>query len=273
MIGRRATVGLSLLCALLFSVIAVQSASAAAGKNTTASTCVNVGTGKATFTDPHCDFDSPGKGNFEHQPLSSDIGKTTKVTFTNEKTASETTKSTPLTIKFKFFGLEWHIVCEGVHATANLGNTEPKAKEHRISLGNLVLKISKCKVEKPAKCTIKESFETASILGEGVEELGAGKNEMGFEVKPESGTTLATITFEGAECAAKGKSINLEGSMIATGGTTTQTEKQGGSTWVFTTGMTKETLKTGEFPIELSLALTLQMDEVGGKPIAFTTVT
>jgi hypothetical protein len=251
----------------------VQSASAAPAKNTTASTCVNVGTGKATFTDPHCNFDSPGKGNFEHQPLTADIGKTTKVTFTNEKTANETTKSTPLTIKFKFFGLDWHIVCEKVHGTANLGNTEPVAKEHKISIGKTVIKISGCKLEKPAKCTIKESFEFASSLGEGVEGLGAGSNEMGVEIKPESGTTLAELTFEGAECESKGKTVKLEGSMIGTGGTATQTEKQSGSTWVYTTAMTKETLKVGEAPVELSLALTLQMDEVGGRPIAFTTTT
>jgi hypothetical protein len=51
MYGRRAVVGLSLLCALVFCAFAAPSAQAL--KGTTITTCKQVGSG-ATFQDEHC---------------------------------------------------------------------------------------------------------------------------------------------------------------------------------------------------------------------------
>lgn len=270
MIGRRATVGLSLFCALLFCAFAAQSASAASATNTTAFTCVEIAAGTGAFTDAHCD--SKGKGNFEHQELTAKIGETTQVIVTNEKTASSTTASEPAVLKGEPFKVKTEITCTVVSGSGTLGNTEPSAKVHKVS-GKITTNFSKCTVAKPAKCTVKEPIVVAAET-EGVEGLGAGKNEMGVEFKPEGGKkTFTTITLEGAECPLKGLPFNIEGTAIATGGTATQTEKHSGATAVFTKAMTEKTLKAAEKFAWFSAKTTVRMEGAGGNPITLTTVT
>lgn len=275
MIRRRATVGLFLLCALVFCAFAAQSAWAAAGNNTTAFTCVDVQPGTGPFEDEHCDKTHPsGKGNFAHKELESKIGQTTKIIATNAKTANQTKDSTPTVLKAEPFKVKTEISCEGVNGTGTLGNTEPLTNVHKVS-AKVTITHTKCTVLKPAKCTIKEPFETVAEV-EGVEGLGAGKNEMGVEFKPESGKSFGSITLEGAECVLNAKSFNIEGSAIATSGGESQAAKHHGATWVFTAAMTKETLKAAEKPAEVTAVLTIRMhptDNGTEKPIALTTIT
>ena len=268
MIGRRATVGLSLLCALLFSALAVQSAAGAVSNNTTAVTCVK-GKGNNDFSDEHCDtFVGIGKGSYGHIPIDAVNGTATEIETSNKTTGGAT-------VPAKFFGepfkVKTEIECTTAIGTGTITNTEEPAgsKNHKVdSKGNKQL--SGCTVKKPLKCTVKEPIVMATEAV-GLDEL-EGKKEMGMEHKPEGGA-FSTITLEGAECALKGKPFNLEGTMISTSGPTgaANTNKWSGATTVFTKAMTEKTLKTAEKFAWFEATTTVRMK--GGEPIAFTTTT
>ena len=268
MIGRRAAVGLSLLCALLFCAFAAQSASAAPAKNTTVFTCVEGG-GEKDFSDAHCDNKvKAGEGKFGHVAIKT--GEATKIVVTNAKTKNATTESTNAVQKGTIAGIKSEIVCKTVSGEGTLTNEEPEAKVHRIK-GSIVAKFSSCTVVKPALgCKVKEPIEVSSNI-ESVEGLGAGKNEMGLEFKP-TGEHFAQIVIEG--CILKG-TFNVDGTAIATG-TPPATEKWSGATSIFTNAMTKETLKLAGNPAEISSSTTVRRAPVEGKeqnPISLTTVT
>jgi hypothetical protein len=270
MIGRRAGLGLSLLCLLVFCAIGVQGASAAPGKNTTGFTCVEKAEGD--FKDAHCDEKVPlGEGKFAHVAIAN--GVATKLVVTNKGTKNATKESTPGILKGELAGAKLEIICETVSGEGTATNEEV-GKEHKIKSSGTT-KFTICKVIKPAKCTVKEPIEVAAE-GEGVEELGAGKNEMGGEIKPAGGgKTFISITLEGPECALKGTAFNVEGTAIVTG-TPLPAEKHSGSTGVLTNAMTKETLKIGGKPAEISAVVTARMAPVEGKeqnPVSATTST
>lgn len=269
----RATVGLSLLCTLVFCAFEAQSASAAPAKNTTAFTCVPEG-GEKDFSDAHCDKKVPaGEGKFGHVVIP--LNETTEITVTNAKTKNETKEFSPTVFKFPFGGGNVEVVCKNVHGTGTLHNTEPVLQEHKVT-GTLTIKVTECKVEKPVKCTVKEPIEFKTEF-EGVEELGPNKDTHGIEFRKhfEAAAPFIGITFEGAECGLKGKTAPIEGTMVATGAPSPK-EQHSGATLIFTPEMTKETLKIGEKAVEHSGALTLRMAPVGGveqRPISFTTFT
>ena len=282
MIGRKAAVGLSLLCALLLCAFAAQTASAAKAINTTAFTCI--AKEKGDFEDEHCDKKvTLGTGKFGHVPITAKNGETTKVTVTNEKTANKTTEPSSQLLKGSLAGATVEITCKKAHGTGELHNIEHAAtKEHTVT-GIVLIEYTGCEAKKPAKCTVKEPIEVKAA-GEGVEGLGAGKNEMGAEYKPEGGgKTFTTITPSGAECALKETPLEVQGTAIATGGTATQTEKHGGATSVFTTEMTKGVGCEKEVPTsglciggkaaEFSGSVTTVMDDAERKPLSVTTVT
>jgi hypothetical protein len=272
MIGRRATLGLALLCALAVCAFVAQSASAAPGKNTTAFTCVEFG-GLKDFADAHCDKKVPaGQGKYGHLPIP--LNQTTEITVTNANTQAETLEATPTVFKFVFEGKPVDVSCKTVHGVGTMHNVEPIFKEHKVT-GTLTIKATECKV-KPMKCFVKEPIEFKTEF-EGVEELGPEKNTHGIEFRPhvEGGGPLVTISFIGPECFLKGKIIPINGTMVATG-TPNPKEQHSGATTVFTNEMTKETLKVGELPAEHSGSLTLRMAPIEGQeqhPIAFTTFT
>jgi hypothetical protein len=270
MIGRRATVVLSLLCALAFCAFAAQSASAAAGKNTTAFTCIKVEAKTGDFADAHCDTKA-AEGDYAH--LSVGLAKT-KITISNEETKNSTTESTPAVLGAEPFKVKIEISCAAVSGEGTQSNEEPEEKRHRVK-ATATINLTKCTAIKPAKCTVKEPIEM-KVQAESVEELGASKNEMGTEFRPESGETLTTISFQGAECSLKGQSFKVEGTMIATGGTATQTDRHAGATGVFTNAMTSETLKVSEKPADYSALTTVRVapkEGVKQNPVALTTVT
>jgi hypothetical protein len=268
MFGRRATVGLSLLCALLFSAIAVQSAAAVPSNNTTAVTCVKE-KGVLEFEDPHCDdYVGPGNGDYGHIPIDAVNGTATEIETSNISTGGSTV---PAVLAGEVGGAKIEIECTVAAGTGTVTNTEEPAgsKKHKVDTKG-GKKLTKCAVKKPAKCTIKEPIEF-KLEGEGVDEL-EGKKEMGVEFKPEGGgKTIATITLEGAECALKGKSLNLEGTMISTSGSGSNTNKWSGATTEFTKAMTEKTLVLGGKPASFTATTTVRMK--GGEPIALTTAT
>jgi hypothetical protein len=273
MIGRRAVVGISLICALAFCAFAAQSASAIPAKNTTAFTCVEGG-GAKDFEDPHCDKKvAGGAGKFGHVPIA--LNQTTEITVSNAKTKNMTIESSPTIFKFEFAGQVVEISCKTVHGIGTMHNVELAAKEHKVT-GTLTIKVTECKVEKPEKCAVKEPIEYKTEF-EGVEGLGPEANTHGIEFKPhkEGPMALIEINFLGAECVLNGKVAPIQGTMIATGAPKPSV-KHSGATLIFTKEMTKETLKIDGKPVEKSGALTLRMAPIGGQeqhPIAFTTPT
>jgi hypothetical protein len=273
MIRGRAVLGLSLLSALLFCAFAAQSASAVPAKNTTAFTCVENG-GAKDFQDPHCDKKvAAGQGKFGH--IAIPLNATTEITVSNAKTKNNTIESSPTVFKFEFAGQEVEISCKNVHGLGTLHNVEPILKEHKVT-GTLTIKVTECKVEKPANCFVKEPIEYKTEF-EGVEGLGPEANTHGIEFRPhkEGPFALIEINFVGAECVLNGKVAPIVGNMIATG-TPNPKEKHSGATLKFTKEMTKETLTVDGKPAEHSGGLTLRMAPIGGQeqhPISFTTFT
>jgi hypothetical protein len=270
MMGRRAVVGASLLCAIAFCAFA-QSAAAEPAKNTTAFTCVEGG-GKKDFADPHCDNKVPaGEGKFGHVGIP--LNETTEITVTNAKTKTETKESSNTVFRFTFEGVATEVSCKGVHGTGTLHNVEPVEKEHKVT-GTLTIIVNECKVLKPAKCAVKQPIEFKTEF-EGVEGLGPEKNTHGIEFKPDGAASLMEITFEGPECALKEKAALVLGTMVATG-QPKPNERHSGATLFFTAEMTKETLKVQEKPAEHVGTLTMRMAPIGGveqNPISFTTFT
>jgi hypothetical protein len=261
--AHKTAVGLALICGLLFCALAAQSASAAEGKNTTAFTCVEGGT--KDFSDAHCDTAvTAGTGKFGHVAIA--VGVATGISVTNAKTKNNTTESTPVIQKGTVFGVATEIECKTLSGEGSLTNEEPSAKVHRVR-GSITASFTTCTVKKPAfGCKVKEPISVSSSI-EGVEGLGAGKNEMGLEFKP-TGAHFASIVLEGCFIAG---TYNVDGTAIATG-TPSPTAKHTGATSIFTEAMTKETLKLGGNPASVSSSSTVTMSG-GGNPIALTTVT
>lgn len=267
MIGRRATVGFLLLSALVLCLFPAQSSWAAKGTNTTWVTCVHGG-GQEDFADAHCDEKvAAGTGTFGH--VSINAGEETDFTGTNETTGGATV---PAVIKGTLVGvLPFQVTCQTVHSIGDIENVHHSAPAQHTAIGDAELQFSNCSVQKPAKCEVKGPIATSAEF-EGVEGLGAGKNEMGMEFKPTGGgKVLFTMTFKnkGAEsCSLNGKSFNAEGTAIAIG-TPAPTAQHGGATEVFTHANTTPTLNS----MGIDATLTIAMEDVNGNPISSTTVT
>jgi triacylglycerol lipase len=264
MTGRRAVVGLSLLCALLLSAFAAQSASATSG--TTVFECSSAAA-KTDFSDAHCDSGAE-KGSFGHIEVEPE--REVEIEITNAKTKSETKESTPSVLKGTIAGVAGEITCTTVSGTGKSTNKEISGVKQNEGTG-LAIKHTGCTVNKPINCKVKEPIEvTGSSLT--VESLGGGKNEMGIEYKPKE-KTLAQITFEGGSCLLKEKTFPIEGTMIATGsrGSSEATTSSGG-TLIFTNAMTKETLKFAGNAAEYSGTITVNLKEGSeGTPLTLTT--
>lgn len=259
----KTAVGLALICALFFGVLAAQSASAAEGKNTTAYECVENG-GAKDFSDAHCDTAvTAGTGKFGHVAIP--VNEKITISITNAKTKNSTTESTNTVLKGTVFGTKTEITCKTVSGSGTLTNEEPEAKVHRVK-GTVEAKFTSCTVNKPAiGCKVKEPITVSSNV-EGVEGLGAGKNEMGLEFKP-TGAHFASVVLEGCFIAG---TYNTDGTAIATSNTS-NTGKFSGATSIFTAAMTKETLKLAGNPAEVESTTTVSKS--GGNPIALTTAT
>jgi hypothetical protein len=261
----KAVGALSLLFALLFCAFVAQSALAAPAKNTTAFTCVE---GSGDFSDAHCDNQVPkGTGKFKHSGLALKI--ITHVSLTNAKTANNTTEAAPTIIKGTIFGVKSEFTCKTITGEGELSNDESENGLHIPRFLIFKAELSSCVVNKPAGfgCKVKEPIQF-ELTGEGVEGLGPEKNTMGLEFKPTEGEIFSSVVIEG--CFLKG-TFNITGTAIGTG-TGSPSAKFSGATNVFTNEMTKETLKLGGNPAEISSSTTLTMSG-GGNPISFTTPT
>jgi hypothetical protein len=259
MMGRRAVAGLALLCALLFSAFAAQSASAI--KGTTAFTCAPAE--KGAFNDAHCKEALAG-GKFAHVAI--EQGKTTFFHATNDKTKNKTTESTPAVLKGKAFGIAVTISCEKVFAHGTLTNEkEAVGGEHYVH-GHLTVIYTKCKVTGPAGCKIPgEKLELGKVT---VTTTGKGNN---VTFAPTEGNEFVNFKFEACTV----KELNTEYKVL--GSFTAQSD---GATLNFNEAAitaTKE-LTFGGQPFGLEGSITISQADATeesaktGNPITFTTV-
>ncbi len=286
MTGRKTAIGLSLLCALLFSAFAAQSASATAG--TTAFTCVKGG-GSEDFADAHCD-ESVGTSNGEYGHVA--IGESeTKVDLTNAKTTSKTTESKGAIFKSTSGGIALEITCASAEGAASIKDIA-KGPDGEMAVEGAEggqITFSECKMPLPVNeskepvCKVKEPILTTGSSMTRVEQ-GSGKNTMGVELKPpvkEAKTEPFTeLTFEniaGKSCFLNSKTVAVTGTAMGTGARgPSKSVNSSGATLLFTTEMTKETLKFGAAAAEFEASITVSMTNADGKttenPVALTTI-
>jgi hypothetical protein len=235
MIGRRAIVGLSLLCALAFCAFGASSASAAT-KGVTAFTCApNVDT-KGDFNDEHCDETvTAGTGKFTHVSLPSNP---TTVTVTNEKTQNKTSEPGHATLKGVLGGVKSEITCTEVHGHGSLENKLSGEQHSVVFSGKVIYK--NCTMPLPTnagkdRCKVKEPIEF-EVTGNSTEN-GA---EMGVLFNPKTPPNFVGLTFEegpGTKCPVAGKTVNATGNAEATSSQGATAEH--GATLEFTKAMTK----------------------------------
>jgi len=294
MIGRRAVVGLSLLCALLFSALVVQSASAAltTSKNTTAFTCVKDASKTGDFKDSHCDEEGEkGKEEFKHEQIA--IAKEKE---SPKLTAVATTNTTNAVLKGEVVGGgKVTITCTVVKnntANSTMHNFEPEKTQHTVT-GTVETEFKTCTVTELKNCTVAEPIVSkANVHGvEGMEGPNKEANAMGLEFvgnienANKEKEIFVEIEFLGGTCVVKNTKFPVKGKVIATNGplaTSKQDKKASGATLVFTgaNAMQELTLsgKASTFTLTATARMALTKEEEEKKedktnPISLTTTT
>ncbi|HEX6666465.1 MAG TPA: hypothetical protein VF081_07710 [Solirubrobacterales bacterium] len=165
--GRRTIVGLCMLCALLVSAFAAQSASAITG--TTAFTCVK-GAPPRDLRGEHCLTTGQAPQEYGHVPIAQDT--TTEVTVTNARTAAETTTHTPARLRTTVAGVIVEISATGVDGSGWMENKVNASGEH-YAHGKGTLTFTEAKVTQPAGrgCKVTTHKEDGSGLEEGANEV------------------------------------------------------------------------------------------------------
>jgi hypothetical protein len=205
--GRKAVIGLSLLCALAFAAFAAPSAQA----GTTAFTCAEDPNG--TFTEAHCAANGHSDGaKYKHVGFEG----TTVWKSTNHKTKNTTLEDTPAILKGTLAGAASELTCTTVKGSGSLTN-ETVSEKMKVK-GTAAVEYTECKVVKPTKgCIVEEPI----IAEATVASIEAGET-MGLEFKgAKAGGVFAEIKYlnKGAEkCALLngGKPFPVTGSTVAT---------------------------------------------------------
>lgn len=199
MTGRKAIVGLCLLCALAFSAIAAQSA-AAASKGTTAFTCVK-NAAPEDLRGEHCLTTGVAAKEYGHVAIKENT--TTEITGTNSKTKAETTASTPGAFHVTISGIEAEITATTVSGKGSMTNAKEGPGqgvegEHYVH-GTGTLTFSGLEMPKPTggggvpTCKVNVTELTTKELK--ATTTGQGDN---LKFEPASGTTFAEFEVENA---------------------------------------------------------------------------
>jgi hypothetical protein len=142
MTGRRAILGICMLCALIISAVAAQSALAVSG--TTAFTCVKDAAG--TLKGEHCLTGGTGE-NYKHVEIAQD--KTTEIQITNAKTANETKEATNKIFKVTIAGVPLELRATGVSGSGSVTNKKDAATGEHYVTGTVEFKYTGVTVAKP----------------------------------------------------------------------------------------------------------------------------
>lgn len=215
MIDRRTILGLCTLCALVFSAIGAQGASAVSG--TTAFTCKKVtpAAGTAGFKDEHCKEAVSSNANFEHVAIAQET--TTKFTSSNNTTGSE---KSIIRLKAVLAGIEFEVSANVAAGSGWLTNAVDE-KEHYVH-GEGTVTFSEVKVTKPAGKGC-EVFTDNNGVEEGVEtvmthQLKGTTTGQGDRVKiePATGQTLAAFFVTNCTIPALNGTYEVTGSLTGT---------------------------------------------------------
>ncbi|HEX6827076.1 MAG TPA: hypothetical protein VF077_12235 [Nitrospiraceae bacterium] len=127
--GRRAVVGLCMLCALLVSAFAAQSASATESIGTTAFTCVK-GAAPKDLRGEHCLTTGEAPQEYGHVAIAE--GETTELTGTNKKTESNTTVDRIGKLKETIGGVPLELQATEVSGSGSMTNAKTAGGEHYV---------------------------------------------------------------------------------------------------------------------------------------------
>jgi hypothetical protein len=267
MIGRKRTIGLTALLALVACAIAAPGASA----GTTAYEC-KAGKAPSGYEDSHCDsrigFES--KVNYIHEGIKAEI--TTGIEVTNEKTKNFTKEAEPAIFRSTVGAGELEIVCNAVAGTGNMANEPNEPKGVRYAYGDVTLEYSKCTVPKPfnqgtgmARCGVSEPIK---MTPRGVTVGEEGWMGVKFFAQNTENKIIGTISLtETSECTSKGP-YNVTGSII---GTLTGKAQGEGATLKFLPEISELTLGLFKVPATLESTVTTRLKSTGNA-LTLTTV-
>ncbi len=209
MTGRRAIVGLCMLCALVFSAFAAQSASA----TTTLFTCKK-SPAKPTgekFSGAHCKkSDTSPTGEWRHEEVP--VNTTTEITGTTEDTSGNLT---PSQLHSVVSGVEVELESASAHILPELGGVKSwienriSGKEHYY-FGEAWVRYTGVKVLKPAGKGCKVVGEEVTTNKLKFTSEGQGENT---KFEPAAGTVFAEFTVEGCTIAALNGKYEVKGSV------------------------------------------------------------
>lgn len=260
MIEPRALASILLLCALCLCAFAAPDAVAL--KGTTAYECKPVSEGAVGFTDEHCTEEAgKGKAKYEHVLIPPEA---TSVTIINHET-----KTSPVIRMKASVGLT-KVELQAGKASAcektSFKNTVNAEKQMEVA-GEGCMNFSEVTVSAPAKCKVKEPI-VANIFGS--TEIKEAESFRGTGYSPGGGGEgFTSITFEGAECALKGKTFIITGSVRAN--MPFEEGKVDGPTLRFSTAQTEKTLKFGTNPAGFEATLTARSATGEKNPVSVTT--
>jgi hypothetical protein len=251
--AKKTVLGLSLLCALVFS--AFGAASAQAVNHTTAFTC-DPNASVKDFTDAHCDTKGVG-GSFGHTAIAANTS--TEIIGTNTQT-SDPPPTWIFKLKIAATTVEIHCGKVGFMGVIENNTTSEDIK------GSGVFDLSECTLFKPEaqkeKCTVAIEGKELTFTSEG----------HGLRFSPVSGVIAKmTLANKGAEKCALAGTYNMEGTIFAHGQEGTEWS---GATWHFTAAETEKTLSFAGNPASLEGTLTFRMGPTAtpGNPIVATTL-
>jgi hypothetical protein len=192
MTGRRAIVGICMLCALIISAVAAQSAMAVSG--TTAFTCLD---GKGVLRGEHCLTTGTKPATFGHVAFAENT--TTETELTNAETQNETKEASTQILKETIAGVPLELKATGVTGTGTLTNKKMEDGEHYVE-GTATIKYTGVTVAAPAGKGCKVFTDTNKIKGaEGQIDahLEYTTTQQGDSIKftPATGNTGAGVPF------------------------------------------------------------------------------
>lgn len=184
----KAVIGLWVICALALGVLGAQGASAAI-VGTTGFTCKATGGGGAGFSDAHCKTAVASGAKFEHVAIPPEVKTEGRVT--NQKTASETTASTPARLLTSIAGVVVELQANATEGLASGTNKKNAGGEHLIE-GFGATTYTEVTVTKPAGkgCKVPEGKLTTN-------ELRGTSTGMEGKLEPATGTEFMSVTIEG----------------------------------------------------------------------------
>lgn len=209
MSGRRVIIGICMLCALLVSAFAAQTASAK-----TAYTCVEQIEAKFDFGDKHCKATTvpPHSGQYAHVAIT----QKTKITGDNILTGTERQNTK---LKSVQAGVTLELQSTVLEGTGEMENKEEGGE--MVAHGTGTIEYKNVTVTAPAGkgCVVKSGEVKTNKLTATTK--GAGEN--GLKFTPAEGEVFAEFTVEGCSIAALNHVYTAKGSVIGTiEGTTTK---------------------------------------------------